>query len=186
MQVSWDQQQFDIIYSALNHLSDAKFFWLDLIASVVLVVTAGFSFMAARAAKKSSRYSEYSQRPTAYFLLYRSMMYVKNTSNFLVKFYFRMSLDGKILANGYWQDPLYIYPGAGFMQFPHAFNPDQLISGQIKIEYRVVPSHIQDSELHKEIQVIDWTYNVDTKKWVGPNGIQEEGILRFFSNTGRC
>ena len=133
--------------------------------------------------RKSTKYLEYQTRPTAFFLLFRSLMYVKNTSNFLVKFYFKMSANGNILNDNYWTDnkngPLYIYPGAGYMQYPSAFEIDKLITGKIKIEYRVVPSHINDTGLYKDNQIIEWKYDNESKKWRGPNGISEEGVLSF-------
>ncbi len=136
--------------------------------------------------RKSAKYLEYQTRPTAYFLLFKSFMYVKNTSNFLIKFYFKMSSNDKILDDDHWGDnkfgPLFIYPGAGYMGFPSAFNEAKLVTGKIKIEYRVVPSHINDAELHKNIQVVEWEYDKNTKKWKAPNGIGEKGILSFFKH----
>ena len=136
-----------------------------------------------KATQKSTEYLEYQTRPTAFFLLFRSLRYVKNTSNFLVKFYFKMSANGNILNDNYWTDnkngPLYIYPGAGYMQYPSAFEIDKLITGKIKIEYRVVPSHINDTGLYKDNQIIEWKYDNESKKWRGPNGISEEGVLSF-------
>jgi len=133
--------------------------------------------------RKSAKYLEYQTRPTAFFLLFRSLMYVKNTSNFLVKFYFKMSANGNVLNDNYWIDnkkgPLYIYPGAGYMQYPSAFEIDKLITGKIKIEYQVVPSHINDTGLYKDNQIIEWEYDNESKKWRGPNGISEEGVLSF-------
>lgn len=157
----------------------------EIISVIVLVITARVLYLQVRETKKSTKYLEYQSRPTAFFLLFRSLMYVKNTSMFLVKFYFKMSSDGKTLNDNHWTDnkdgPLYIYPGDKYMQYPHAFNVSKLTMGEIKIEYRVVPSHIDDTELYKDTQIIKWKYDTNSKKWRGPNGISEEGILSFFT-----
>jgi len=158
----------------------------DGFGTFVLFLTAVFIGWQAWETKKTAKYLEYQTRSTAYFLLFKSFMYVKNTSNFLVKFYFRMSSNNQILDDDYWDDnkngPLFIYPGAGYIGFPHAFDGTKLVTGKIKIEYRVVPSHINDAELNKDIQVVEWEYDKSTQKWRAPNGMDEKGILSFFKH----
>ncbi len=153
------------------------------ISVVVSALTVIVSCWVATRIHKQTKYLEYSSRPTAYFLLFRNLMYIKNTSNFLIKFYFKMGSGDEVFGSNHWEDnkrgPLFIYPGAGFMRFPQAFDCEKLITGKIKIEYKVIPSHINDAGLYKDTQVVEWSYNALTKKWIAPNGIEELGILSF-------
>lgn len=89
-----------------------------------------------------------------------------------------MSSGDKILNDYRWKDhPLYIYPGAGYMGFPEAFNVEKLVDGEIKIEYRIVPSHINDKDLNRNIQIVEWNYDKKNGKWKAPNGVEEQGVL---------
>ena len=92
--------------------------------------------------------------------------------------------DGHTLADSHWDDlgmgPLLIYPNITFMGFPEAFNPADLISNKIRIDYKVVPSHISDKNLYKDFQTVIWEYDKITAKWKAPNGVEESGLRRFF------
>ena len=53
-------------------------FWESVILAVTFIAIA----VESSATKKSVEYLEYSSRPTGYFLLFRSLLYIKNTSKF--------------------------------------------------------------------------------------------------------
>lgn len=190
-----------------NRIIDSSISIGDILSIGVLAITAYVIYLQVLEARKSTQYLEYSVRPTAWFVLisgntlgltrhiteYTSKFIVWNGSKFKILFYFKINwkINGEVIhsQDSRWEnDPLHIYP-------EHSGRPgrgeylslimvedvlrDRDVEGVSElvadISYRVAPTYAPYER--KDGLPETWRFNLIRKMWIGPNGVEDNGII---------
>ncbi|MDO8619403.1 MAG: hypothetical protein Q7R49_05690 [Candidatus Daviesbacteria bacterium] len=201
MEVFINQEQFNVISSAIKSINTPYIFWFTLISNVLLFATAIFAWRSASASAKSAKYAV---MPSALFFprsakticlrtnkdfselsedekLYTELI-VLNSSKFPILFFVEVvlkSADGvKVEQKQYWKEPLHIMAD-GKANYPDIIKLTNFkgkhgeVIAEFKFSYtpRFAPKE-KIATMHET-----WRFDLAQNIWRGPAGIEDTNIL---------
>lgn len=156
-------------------------FWL-IIATIFIAIFAYYQ----------AKFTEYSIRPSAYPLLFwdgtKTILLIRNESNHKILLNFRIRDSNKYVSQSKWEKPLHVFPGT--MRYPSVLGDlDKNLKeeGGFEIEYKMA-SNKMSTKIFKDYPIDKWDWVIkkegdDIKKyWIGPDGIEPEGIKLLLNN----
>lgn len=164
----------------------------EAVSAVVLAITAWVLYKNFKEQEKSSRFLEYQIRPAAYPLLLRNgektFLYVRNDSKQKILFNFKVSSGDKLIQD-FRDKPLNVFPGV--MEYPDALgNLDSHLlyavgAETFEVEYEISPSNVPINDpavIFKDYPKDEWSFS-KKKGWIGPDGIEPDGVLSLLQPT---